>query len=167
MKAASPSQGYVDSGEKRNGVPELRDSRYMVFPRMPPSVRPTTSGNTSRWSNYKGWNEAVSFVSPVDGEERDTSAFELHLSTRILGANMDKAALNRTLNNSTAPLTSASVTRIPEVRSGTEIIVGQGNEARLADLTNAEIRRTLAQMIEDLSQGLNGVEFTPKAWSVR
>ena len=148
------TQEYVDSGEKRNGVPNY-DSRYtMVFPRMY-SSQANHIREYKRWSNYKGWNEAVSFVSPVDGEERDASAFELHLSTRILGANMDKAALNRTLNNLYRSFDQRFGAKF-EVRSGTEIIVGRGNEARLADLTNAEIRRTLAQMmVEDLSQGLN------------
>ena len=68
---------------------------------------------------------------------------------------MDKAELNRTLNNLYRSFDQRFGAKY-EVRSGTEIIVGRGNEARLADLTNAEIRRTLAQMmVEDLSQGLN------------
>lgn len=150
----SITQEYVDSGEKRNGVPNY-DSRYtMVFPRMY-SSQANHVREYKRWSNYKGWNEEVAFVSPLDGVERDGPAFELHLSSRILGANLDKAELTRTLNNLYRSFDQRFGAQY-EVRSGTEIIVGRGNEARLADLSNPEIRRTLSQMmVEDLMQGMD------------
>lgn len=148
------SQEYVDSGEKSNGVPRYDDRFSMVFPRMY-SSQANHVREYKKWSNYKGWNEEVSFVSPLDGQARDAQAFELHLSSRVLGGNLDKAELTRTLKNLYRMFDQRFAANF-EVRSSTEIIVGKGNEARLADLSNAEIRRTLAQMmVEDLSKGLD------------
>ena len=80
---------------------------------------------------------------------------ESHLSNQILGGNMDKAELGRTMNNLYRSFGQRFGANY-EVRSGTEIIVGKGNDARLADLGNSEVRRTLAKMMmEDLSQGLD------------
>ena len=92
------SQEYVDSGEKSNGVPRYDDRFSMVFPRMY-SSQANHVREYKKWSNYKGWNEEVSFVSPLDGQARDAQAFELHLSSRVLGGNLDKAELTRTLKN--------------------------------------------------------------------
>ena len=59
-------QEYVDSGEKRNGVPKY-DSRFtMVFPRMY-SSNPTTSRSTSAGPPHKGWNEEVASSAPSMG----------------------------------------------------------------------------------------------------
>ncbi|MGB1618244.1 MAG: DUF2723 domain-containing protein [Flavobacteriales bacterium] len=147
-------QEYVDSGEKKNGLPRY-DSRFtMVFPRMY-SSQSNHIREYKKWSNYKGWNEDVAFTSPLDGQPRDAQAFELHLASRILGGSMGKDELNRTLNNlyrSFGQRFGAGY----EVRSGKEIIVGRGDQARLADLSNSEVRRTLAQMmVEDISKGLD------------
>lgn len=147
-------QQYVDSGEKRKGVPRYDDRFTMLFPRMY-SSQANHIREYKRWSNYKGWNEDAGFVSPVDGKERDAKTFEVHLAGRILGGNMDKDELNRTLNNLYRSFGQRFGANY-EVRSSTEIIVGQGNERRLADLGNSDIRRTIAQMmVEDLSQGLD------------
>jgi len=147
-------QEYVDSGEKRNGVPNYDPRFTMVFPRMY-SGQSNHVNEYKRWSNYKGWNEEVGFVSPVDNQQRDATTFELHLAGRILGGNMDKAELSRTLNNLYRSFDQRFGAKF-EVRSDKEIIVGRGNDARLADLTNSEVRRTLAKMmVEDLSQGLD------------
>ena len=150
----SIQQEYVDSGEKRNGLPKYDDRFTMVFPRMY-SSQSNHIREYKKWSNYKGWNESVAFTSPLDGEPREKGAFELHLASRILGGNLGKEELNRTLNNlyrSFGQRFGAGY----EVRSATEIILGRGDQARLADLSNAEVRRTLAQlMVEDLSKGLD------------
>lgn len=147
-------QEYVDSGEKRNGVPNYDKRFTMVFPRMY-SSQANHVREYKVWSNYKGWNEEFGFMSPVDGQERDAAAFEQHLAGTILAGNADKNELTRTLNalyGSFGLRFGASY----EVRSGTEIVVGKGSEARLADLTKADVRRTLASiMVEDLSQGLD------------
>ena len=119
------------------------------------AARPTTSGNTSAGPTTKGWNEDVGFVSPLDQRERDAASFEQHLASRILGGNLDKVELGRTLNNLYRSFGQRFGAKF-EVRSATEIVVGRGNEARLADLGNSEVRRTLAQMmVTDLSQGLD------------
>ena len=150
----SISQEYVDSGEKKNGVPRYDERFTMVFPRMY-SSQANHVGEYKKWSNYKGWNEDVAFVSPVDGEPRDTQGFEAHLASRVLGAGLEKGELARMLNNlyrSFGQRFGATY----EVRSATEIVVGKGNEARLADLSNAEIRQTLAEiMVTDLTKGLD------------
>ena len=149
----SVKQEYVDSGEKRNGVPRYDDRFTMLFPRMY-SSQANHVREYKKWSNYKGWNEDVGFVSPLDDKERDAASFELHLAGRILGGNMDKNELNQTLNNLYRSFGQRFGAQF-EVRSAKEIIVGKGNDARLADLSNSEIRRTLAQMmVEDLSEGL-------------
>ena len=147
-------QEYVDSGEKRNGLPKY-DSRFtMAFPRMY-SSQSNHIREYKKWSNYKGWNEDVAFTSPLDGEARDAAGFELHLASRILGGGMGKDELNRTLNNLYRSFNQRFGAGY-EVRSAKEIIVGRGNQARLADLSNSEVRRTLAQlMVEDLSKGLD------------
>ena len=148
------TQEYVDSGEKQNGVPNYDDRFTMLFPRMY-SSQANHIREYKRWSNYKGWNEDVGFVSPVDGKERDATTFELHLAGRILGGNMDKDELNRTLNNLYRTFGQRFGANY-EVRSANEIIVGKGDNRRLADLTNSEIRRTMAEMmVNDLSQGLD------------
>jgi hypothetical protein len=150
----SVKQEYVDSGEKRNGVPRYDDRFTMVFPRMY-SSQANHVNEYKRWSNYKGWNEDVGFVSPLDQRERDAASFEQHLASRILGGNLDKVELGRTLNNLYRSFGQRFGAKF-EVRSATEIVVGRGNEARLADLGNSEVRRTLAQMmVTDLSQGLD------------
>ena len=145
---------YVDSGEKKNGLPKY-DSRFtMLFPRMY-SSQSNHVGEYKKWSNYKGWNETVSYTSPLDGEARDANAFEAHLGSQILGGSLGKDELNRTLNNLYRSFGQRFGANY-EVRSKTEIIVGRGNQARLADLGNSEVRRTLAQlMMEDLSKGLD------------
>ena len=142
-------QEYVDSGEKRNGLAKY-DSRFtMAFPRMY-SSQSNHIREYKKWSNYKGWNEDVAFTSPLDGEARDVAAFELHLASRILGDGMGKDELNRTLNNLYRSFNQRFGSGY-EVRSATEIIVGRGNQARLADLSSPDVRRTLAQlMVEDL-----------------
>ena len=147
-------QEYVDSGEKRNGLAKY-DSRFtMAFPRMY-SSQSNHIREYKKWSNYKGWNEDVAFTSPLDGEARDVAAFELHLASRILGGGMGKDELNRTLNNLYRSFNQRFGSGY-EVRSATEIIVGRGNQARLADLSSPDVRRTLAQlMVEDLSKGLD------------
>ena len=148
------SQEYVDSGEKRNGVPRYDDRFTMVFPRMY-SGQANHIREYKRWSNYKGWNEEFNFVSPVDGKERDAKTFEMHVASRILGGSMSKEELNRTLNNLYRSFGQRFGAQY-EVRSGTEVIVGKGQDARLADLSNSEVRRTLAQlMVEDLSKGMD------------
>ncbi|MDA9864529.1 aminotransferase class I/II-fold pyridoxal phosphate-dependent enzyme, partial [Flavobacteriales bacterium] len=91
-------QEYVDSGEKRNGVPRYDDRFTMLFPRMY-SSQANHINEYKRWSNYKGWNEDAGFVSPIDQKERDAAAFEQHIASRILGSNMEKSELSRTLNN--------------------------------------------------------------------
>ena len=54
-------QEYVDSGEKKNGLPKY-DSRFtMVFPRMY-SSQSNHIREYKKWSNYKGWNEDVAFT---------------------------------------------------------------------------------------------------------
>jgi len=150
----SVKQEYVDSGEKRNGVPNYDPRFTMVFPRLY-SSQANHVREYKKWCNYKGWNEDAAFVSPLDQRERDASSFESHLSNQILGGNMDKAELGRTMNNLYRSFGQRFGANY-EVRSGTEIIVGKGNDARLADLGNSEVRRTLAKMMmEDLSQGLD------------
>jgi len=150
----SIKQEYVDSGEKKNGLPKY-DSRFtMVFPRMY-SGQSNHVRDYKKWSNYKGWNEDVAFTSPLDGESRDAAAFELHIASRILGGGMGKEELNRTLNNLYRSLGQRFGAGY-EVRSAKEIILGRGNQARLADLSNSDVRRTLAKlMMEDLSKGLD------------
>ena len=148
------AQEYVDSGEKRNGVPNYDERFTMFFPRMY-SSQANHIREYKSWSNYKGWNEDAGFLSPVDGKERDAATFELHLAGRVLGGGMDKAELTRTLNGIYGNFGQRFSAQY-EVRSATELIVGKGSEARLADLTNADVRRTVAEMmVEDLSQGLD------------
>ena len=147
-------QEYVDSGEKRNGVPNY-DARYtMLFPRMY-SSQSNHIREYKQWSNYKGWNEDIAFVSPLDGKERDADAFELHLAGRILGGQLEKAELMRSLNKLYGTFGQRFGTNY-EVRNAKEIIVGKGAEARLANLEDAEVRRTLASMmVEELAQGMD------------
>ena len=103
----------------------------MVFPRMY-SSQSNHIREYKRWSNYKGWNEEVAFVSPSMARSAMALAFRRHLSSRILGANMEKAELTRTLNNLYRSFGQRFGARY-EVRSGTKSL-GRGNQARLADL---------------------------------
>ena len=49
-----------------------------------------------RWSNYKGYNEPARFTSPLVDGEMNKLQFIMHIENDILGANLNKADLERT-----------------------------------------------------------------------
>ena len=90
-------QEYVDSGEKRDSKPQY-DSRYtMTFPRMYSSTGSHIQ-EYKTWSNYKGYNEAIGFVSPLVDGPMTRAQFENHLKKDILSKGMAPEALKRTMN---------------------------------------------------------------------
>ena len=90
-------QEYVDSGEKRDSKPQY-DSRYtMTFPRMYSSTGSHVQ-EYKTWSNYKGYNEAIGFVSPLVDGPMTRAQFESHLKQDILSKGMAPEALKRTMN---------------------------------------------------------------------
>lgn len=52
------TEEYVESGEKKNNVPNYNDKLSTVFPRMH-SSQARHIPKYKEWSNYKGWNEEV------------------------------------------------------------------------------------------------------------
>ena len=95
-------QEYVDSGEKKNGLPKY-DSRFtMVFPRMY-SSQSNHIREYKKWSNYKGGADIA--FGPLDGRPRCSG--ELRRVPRPR-KNMGKDELNRTLNNLCVRSDSAS-----------------------------------------------------------
>ena len=49
------------------------------------------------WSNYKGYNQAVTYTSPLSDTPMNAQQFEAHISQDYLQAGMSKDALNRAM----------------------------------------------------------------------
>ncbi|MDG2426671.1 MAG: DUF2723 domain-containing protein [Flavobacteriales bacterium] len=150
-------QEYYNTGEKRNAIPNYDERFTSVFPRMY-SSQASHIAEYKNWSNFKGWNSEMMFTSPLDGEERGSAAFERHIAGAICGGGLDKDQMNQALTNiyRGAKLRFSSKW---ELRSNTELIVrgGPGEGDRLADLTNKDIRQTVAaMMVEELSSKQGG-----------
>ena len=90
-------QEYVDSGEKRGTRPNYDDRYTMFLPRMYSSTA-SHIREYKTWSNYKGYNEAVGYVSPLVDGVMTKRQFEQHLKDDILTAGMAPAELKRTMN---------------------------------------------------------------------
>ncbi len=87
---------YINSGEKKGTVSNYNPDYTMVFPRMYSSEGRHIK-EYKRWSNYKGFNEAASYTSPLVDGAMSRQAFLLHLEKDVLSGTLSKADLERTL----------------------------------------------------------------------
>lgn len=140
-------QEYYDSGEKRNAIANYDPQFTSIFPRMY-SAQATHIAEYKNWSNFKGWNEQSTFDSPLDGRTRTGAAFESHLSSAVLGGGLEQSEMQRVLTAMYRAKGQRFAAKY-EVRSSTELILraSGGEGARLADLTNRDIRETVAEMM--------------------
>jgi hypothetical protein len=147
---------YVDSGDRKGSVPNY-DARFTsAFPRMY-STQANHIEAYKSWSNYKGYNQAVTYTSPLSDTPMNAQQFEAHISQDYLQAGMSKDALNRAMTGLLRSYGMRFDERY-EVASESEILVRDfesGNMQR-APLTDAGILQTLANfMASDLQMGLS------------
>ena len=147
---------YVDSGDRKGSVPNY-DARFTsAFPRMY-STQANHIEAYKSWSNYKGYNQAVTYTSPLSDTPMNAQQFEAHISQDYLQAGMSKDALNRAMTGLFRSYGMRFDERY-EVASESEILVRDfesGNMQR-APLTDAGILQTLANfMASDLQMGLS------------
>lgn len=140
-------QEYYDSGEKKNAIPNYDDRFTSIFPRMY-SAQANHIAEYKVWSNFKGWNMESVFESPIDGNARTGAAFERHLASAVLGGGLEAAEMTQVLTAVYRSQGQRFAAKY-EVRSSTELILRAtaGEGARLADLTNKDIRETVANMM--------------------
>jgi hypothetical protein len=147
---------YVNTGEKKGTISNYNDNYTMWFPRMY-SKEPRHIKVYRSWSNYKGYNEAVTFTSPLSDFSMTKPEFLYHLETEILSGELKKADLERTLKR----LFNAYGQRFDDnyiVASQNEIQVKdpQTGTMRLAPLDNPSTLQALSDwMVQDLESGLS------------
>ena len=118
---------YVNSGEKKASIPNYDKRFTMFFPRMYSSMSRHVP-EYRRWSNYKGMNEHLKYTSPLVDGEMNKLQFIMHIENDILGANLNKADLERTfkrLFNSYGQ------------RMGDDFIINSANEVYVRDQSGA------------------------------
>jgi hypothetical protein len=147
---------YVDSGDRKGSIPNY-DARFTAaFPRMY-STQANHIEAYKSWSNYKGYNQAVTYTSPLNDTPMNAQQFEAHISQDYLQGGMSKDALNRAMTGLFRSYGMRFDERY-EVASESEILVRDfesGNMQR-APLTDAGILQTLANlMVSDLQMGLS------------
>ena len=147
---------YINSGEKKGTVSNYNPEYTMLFPRMY-SAESRHIKEYRIWSNYKGYNEASRYTSPLVEGEMSQSSFMLHLKKDILSGTLSEAVLGRTLKRLFADYGQRWDGEF-EVRSNNEILVRdpQTGGMRLAPLDDSRAVDALTQMITDrLEQGLD------------
>lgn len=147
---------YINTGEKKGTVSNYDDDYTMLFPRMYSSDSRHIK-EYRIWSNYKGYNEASRFTSPLVEGQMSQSGFMLHLQNDILSGTLSEAVLGRTLKRLFADYGQRWDGEF-EIRSKNEILVRdpQTGGMRLAPLDDPRAVDALTQMITDrLAQGLD------------
>ena len=147
---------YINSGEKKGTVSNYDPDYTMLFPRMY-SAESRHIKEYRIWSNYKGYNEASRYTSPLVDGEMSKSGFMMHLQNDILSGSLSEAVLGRTLKRLFADYGQRWDGEF-EIRSKNEILVRdpQTGSMRLAPLDDPRAVDALSQMITDrLEQGLD------------
>lgn len=153
---------YIDSGEKKNSIPNY-DPRYTgAFPRMY-SAQANHIREYKTWSNYKDWNLTRVFQSPFTEEMMDRDGFAIHIELDVLGDGKSKTELDRDLKR----LFGAYKTKLGDfiqVRTESEILVKNPNTNafdQIARLDDDKTRYAITQfMIDILSEKLTiGQEY--------
>lgn len=147
---------YINTGEKKGTVSNYDADYTMLFPRMYSSDSRHVK-EYRIWSNYKGYNEASRFTSPLVDGQMSQSGFMLHLQKDILSGTLSEAVLGRTLKRLFADYGQRWDGEF-EIRSKNEILVRdpQTGGMRLAPLDDPRAVDALTQMITDrLAQGLD------------
>lgn len=157
---------YIDSEERKKGVPNY-DSRFtMFFPRMY-SSQASHIQEYKRWSNYKNWNVSRVFESPLmPGRLMDAEQMAFHIELAVLSGELDKATLERTLNKMFGEYKIRASQHF-QVRSANELLVfneRSGQFDQLAPLDNEQMRRGLAQyMVDIIAERINtGKDFVQR-----
>jgi len=147
---------YINSGEKKGTVSNYDPDYTMLFPRMY-SAESRHIKEYRIWSNYKGYNEASRYTSPLVDGEMSKSGFMMHLQNDILSGGLSEAVLGRTLKRLFADYGQRWDGEF-EIRSKNEILVRdpQSGSMRLAPLDDPRAVDALSQMLTDrLEQGLD------------
>lgn len=146
---------YVDSGERKGSAPNY-DSRYtMPFPRMY-SSKGDHIGAYKSWSNYKGYNQATLFSSPLKDASMAAEAFEGHIAVDYLKSGKSVVEMTRMFN----ALFKSYGLRFEdtyEIVSENEILIRDLNSGSVqrAMLSEPGISELLAQyIVSSLEQGL-------------
>ncbi len=87
---------YINSGEKKGTVSNYNPDFTMLFPRMYSSEGRHVK-EYKRWSNYKGFNQAARYTSPLVDGAMSRQAFLIHLEKDVFNGTMSKSELERTL----------------------------------------------------------------------
>jgi hypothetical protein len=145
---------YVDSGEKKNAVPNFDPEYTMVFPRMYSDTESHIE-EYMRWSNYKNFNLKTTYKSPLADGELSESELSSHIELDFLGAGKPAAELTKDFN-ALFRLNGARFTDNFEVESDSTLLVRnpQTGQMQRAPLSSLELRPTIVQiMVGALSEG--------------
>lgn len=145
-------QEYIDSGEKRQSVPNYDDRFTTVFPRMY-SSQANHIPEYKYWSNYNNYTVSRVFESPfLDGVRLNSDEFAAHIEMAVLNAGLDRAGLERSLNKLFGQYKLRANATF-QVVSDKELVVKNprtGAFDQLAPLDNEDVRIGLSQYIVDI-----------------
>jgi hypothetical protein len=145
---------YVDSGEKKNSVPNFDPEFTMVFPRMY-SDTPSHIEEYMRWSNYKNYNLKTTYKSPLADGELTESELSAHIELEFLGAGKSASELTKDFN-ALFRLNGARFSDNFEVESDSTLLVRnpESGQMQRAPLSSLELRPTVAAiMVDALADG--------------
>lgn len=146
---------YVDSGERKGSTPNY-DSRYtMPFPRMYSPKADHVEAYKS-WSNYKGYNQAVLYTSPLSDVSMTNDAFEAHIVSEYLKTGKPAVEVTR-MFNALFKSYGLRFDETYEVVSESEILIRDLNSGSVqrAKLNEPGISEVLAQyIVASLEQGI-------------
>ena len=142
---------YIDSGEKKNAIPNYDPKYSGIFPRMY-SSQANHQAEYKRWSNYKGWNETRTFTSPFAEVSMTRDEFEMHLDFEILGQGKDKTRLERDLQRLFRSYGYSKPAEYFNVESADQIVVRApgSDQQQLAILSDENVRGALVQYLTDI-----------------
>jgi len=141
---------YIDSGEKRDAIPNYDPEYSGFFPRMYSSSA-NHIAEYKQWSNYKGWQKTRVYFSPFTDQMMDRESFAIHLDLEVLGNGKSKAELERDLNK----LFRAYKHKPSDfftVASANEIVVKSpgSSQQQSAVLNDEQVRYALTQYLTDV-----------------
>lgn len=144
---------YIDSGEKKNSIPNYDERFTTLFPRMY-SAQANHQREYKEWSNYMNWNVRSVFQSPLlDENVRLTSEqFAMHIEMEVLAAGLDKKTLDRTLNKLFGAY-KMRASDIVKVKEANELLIYNDQTRafdQLAVLDDPRMRNAVAQYIVDI-----------------
>lgn len=141
---------YIDSGEKRDAIPNYDPEYSGFFPRMYSSSA-NHIAEYKQWSNYKGWQQTRVYFSPFTEQKMDRESFAIHLDLEVLGNGKSKAELERDMNKLFRAY-KQKPSDFFDVVSANEIVVRSpgSSQQQSAVLNDEQVRYALTQYLTDV-----------------